>query len=170
MTDPLTLTKLIILYMLSKAETPVLKTQVFGFIMEKDYTNYFTLMQACSELCDAKFIETRIILNGPHLAILEEGEATLKSFSDRISLAIKEDIAQFFSENSIDVKSSHNVNTNYYKAGRNEYIAELSLKEEDSELLLLRISMPTEEAVRAMCENFEGKSDELFGLIVDKLM
>ena len=109
-------------------------------------------------------------MNGPHLAILEEGEATLKSFSDRISLAIKEDIAQFFRENSIDVKSSHNVNTNYYKAGRNEYIAELSLKEDDSELLLLRVSMPTEEAVRAMCENFEGKSDELFGLIVDKLM
>jgi len=170
MTDPLTLTKLIILYMLHKAGTPVLKTQVFGFIMEKDYTNYFTLMQACSELCDAKFIETRMILNGPHLAILEDGEATLKSFSDRISQAIKDDVVQYFHDNKIDVKSSRNVNTNYYKAGRSEYVAELALKEEDSELLMLRIAMPTEEAVRAMCENFEEKSDELFGLIVDKLL
>lgn len=170
MTDPLTLTKLIILYMLDKAGNPMLKTQVFGFIMEKDYTNYFTLMQACTELCEAKFIETRIIMNGPHLAILEDGENTLKSFSDRISTAIKEDISEFFKVNKLETKSSLNINTNYYRVSRSEYIAELSLKEEESELLMLKISMPTEESVRAMCENFEGKSEELYNLIVDKLL
>lgn len=170
MTDPLTLTKLIILYMLHKAGNPMLKTQVFGFIMEKDYTNYFTLMQACSELCDAGFIETRIIMNGPHLAILSDGEATLKSFSDRISQAIKDDISEYFMVNRLETKSSLNVNTNYYKATRNEYVAELSLKEDDSELLMIKISMPTEESVCAMCENFESKSEELYNLIVDKLM
>ena len=170
MTDPLTLTKLIILYMLNKVGTPMLKTQVFGFVLDKDYTNYFTLMQACSELCDANFIETRIIMNGPHLAILEEGERTLLSFSDRISAGIKEDVAQFFKDNKLETKSSLNVNTNYYRASRSEYVAELSLKEDNSELLMLKISMPTEEAVRAMCENFEGKSEELYNLIVDKLL
>ncbi|MDO4187384.1 MAG: DUF4364 family protein [Lachnospiraceae bacterium] len=170
MTDPLTLTKLIILYMLDKAGNPMLKTQVFGFIMEKDYTNYFTLMQACTELCEAKFIETRIIMNGAHLAILEDGENTLKSFSDRISNAIKDDIVEFFRVNKLETKSSLNINTNYYKVSRSEYVAELSLKEEDSELLMLKISMPTEESVRAMCENFEGQSEELYNLIVDKLL
>ena len=170
MTEPLTLTKLIILYMLHKAGNPMLKTSVFGFIMDKDYTNYFTLMQACQELQEARFIETRIIMNGAHLAILEDGENTLKSFSDRISLAIKEDIAEYFRLNKLETKSSLNVNTNYYKASRSEYVAELSLKEDDSELLMLKISMPTEDAVIAMCENFEGKSEELYNLIVDKLM
>jgi len=170
MTDPLTLTKLIILYMLHKAGNPMLKTQVFGFIMDNDYTNYFTLMQACGELCDAGFIETRIIMNGPHLAILEDGEKTLQSFSDRISTAIKDDIAEFFRQNRLETKSSLNVNTNYYKVSRGEYIAELSFKEENSELLMLKISMPTEESVRAMCENFEDKSEELYNIIVDKLL
>jgi len=170
MTDPLTLTKLIILYMLHKAGNPMLKTQVFGFIMDNDYTNYFTLMQACGELCDAGFIETRIIMNGPHLAILEDGEKTLQSFSDRISAAIKEDIAEFFRQNRLETKSSLNVNTNYYEVSRSEYIAELSLKEDNSELLMIKISMPTEESVRAMCENFEDKSEELYNIIVDKLL
>jgi len=170
MTDPLTLTKLIILYMLHKAGNPMLKTQIFGFIMDRDYTNYFTLMQACSELCDASLIETRIIMNGPHLAILEDGENTLRSFSDRLSTGIKEDVTNFLRENSLEIKSSRNVNTNYYKASRNEYVAELSLKEENSELLMLKISMPTEESVRAMCENFEDRGDELYNLIVDKLL
>ena len=170
MTEPLTLTKLIILYMLHKAGNPMLKTSVFGFIMDKDYTNYFTLMQACQELCEAKFIETRIIMNGAHLAILEDGESTLKSFSDRISQGIKDDIIDYFKVNMLETKSSLNVNTNYYRSNRNEYVAELSLKEDDSELLMLKISMPTEESVIAMCENFEGKSEELYNLIVDKLL
>lgn len=170
MTEPLTLTKLIILYMLDKAGTPMLKTQVFGFILDKDYTNYFTLMQACGELCDAGFIETRIIMNGPHLAILSDGENTLKSFSDRISQGIKDDVAAFFKENRLEIKSNLNVNTNYYKSSMHEYVAELSLKEEDSELLMIKISMPTEDSVRAMCENFEEQSNELYNLIVDKLM
>lgn len=170
MTEPLTLTKLIILYMLKKAGTPMLKTQVFGFILDKDYTNYFTLMQACSELCDASFIETRIIMNGPHLAILPDGESTLNSFSERISTAIKEDVAQFFLENRLETKSNLNVNTNYYRASMHEYVAELSLKEDNSELLMIKISMPTEDSVRAMCENFEDNSNELYNLIVDKLM
>jgi hypothetical protein len=30
--------------------------------------------------------------------------------------------------------------------------------------------MPTEDSARAMCENFEGKSEELYDLIVDKLL
>lgn len=170
MTEPLTLTKLIILYMLHIAGTPILKTQVLGFITENDYTNYFTLMQACGELCDAKFIEMRMIMNGPHLAILPDGEKALDSFSDRISHGIKDDIVAFFAENHIETKSTLNVNTNYYKAAGNEYIAELSLKDDGMEQLLLRIAMPTEEAVVAMCENFEEKSEELYNLIVDKLL
>lgn len=170
MTDPLTLTKLIILYMLNKAGNPMLKTQVFSFIMDNDYTNYFTLMQACSELCDNGLIETRIIMNGPHLAILDDGMKTLGSFSDRISQGIKEDVNNYLKACKLETKSSLNVNTNYYRASRSEYVAELSLKEEGSELLMLRISMPTEESARAMCENFEGKSEELYNLIVDKLL
>lgn len=170
MTDPLTLTKLIILYMLSRAGNPMLKTQVFSFIMDNDYTNYFTLMQACGELCEANFIETRIIMNGAHLAILEDGENTLKSFSDRISNAIKDDVNEYLKACKLETKSNRNVNTNYYRATRNEYIAELSYKEDNSELLMLKISMPTEDSARAMCENFEEKSEELYSLIVDKLL
>ena len=170
MTDPLTLTKLIILYMLNKAGNPVLKTHVFSFIMDNDYTNYFTLMQACTELCDNGLAETRIIMNGPHLAILDDGVETLSSFSDRISQPIKDDINNYLKACNLETKSSLNVNTNYYKASRNEFVAELNLKEEGSELLTLSISMPTEDSARAMCEPFDGKSEELYDLIVDKLL
>lgn len=156
--------------MLNKAGYPILKSKVFGFITDNDYTNYFTLIQASGELEEAGFIETRIIMNGAHLAILDDGVDTLKSFNDRLPQVIKDDIFRFLQDNDIEVKSTKNVNTNYYKSGQNEYTAELSLKDEGSELLMLKIAMPTEAAAKAMCENFEDNSQDLYELIVDKLM
>lgn len=38
--DPLTLYKLIVLYMLDRVNFPLTKAQVCDFIQEKDYTNF----------------------------------------------------------------------------------------------------------------------------------
>ncbi|MCR4684249.1 MAG: DUF4364 family protein, partial [Lachnospiraceae bacterium] len=63
MTEPLTLYKLIVLYMLDQVYFPLTKSQIFDFILEKDYTNYFTLNQAASELIDSGLVESRSIRN-----------------------------------------------------------------------------------------------------------
>ena len=43
--EALTLYKLIVLYMLNKVNFPLTNTQLSEFILEKEYTNYFTLQQ-----------------------------------------------------------------------------------------------------------------------------
>ena len=48
--DTLTLYKLIILYILDKVDFPLTNAQVSDFILEKEYTNYFNIQQAISEL------------------------------------------------------------------------------------------------------------------------
>ena len=44
-TDPLTLYKLIVLYMLDKVKFKLTYSQISGFILEKEYTNFLTLQQ-----------------------------------------------------------------------------------------------------------------------------
>ena len=49
--DPLTLYKLIVLYMLNKVSFPLSSSQISDFILEKDYTNFLTSETApCSQL------------------------------------------------------------------------------------------------------------------------
>ncbi len=43
--DPLTLYKLIVLYMLDRVNFPMTNAQVSDYILEKEYTNYLTLQQ-----------------------------------------------------------------------------------------------------------------------------
>ena len=51
--DPLTLYKLIVLYMLNRVTFPLTTAQVSDFILGKEYTNFLTLQQVINELTDA---------------------------------------------------------------------------------------------------------------------
>ena len=58
MAEALTQYKLTILYMLDKADFPLTNTQISNFMLDKDYTTYFTIQQAISELIDAGLMRT----------------------------------------------------------------------------------------------------------------
>ena len=60
MADTLTLYKLIVLKMLDEADAPLTGAQITDFILEKEYTNYFTLQQVLSEMSETGLV-TRCI-------------------------------------------------------------------------------------------------------------
>ena len=59
--DPLTLYKLIVLYMLNRVTFPLTKAQVGDFVLEREYTTFLTLQQAISELIDADMVKAKSI-------------------------------------------------------------------------------------------------------------
>ena len=97
-TDPLTLYKLIVLYMLDKVKFKLTYSQISGFILEKEYTNFLTLQQVISDLQDAELIKTDASMNRTFFSITEEGRNTLSYFGNRIGDAIIDDIDTFLSE------------------------------------------------------------------------
>ena len=56
-TEASTLYKLMILYMLSKVNFPLSNTQISEFMLDKQYTNYFTLQEVLNSLADDGFIQ-----------------------------------------------------------------------------------------------------------------
>lgn len=93
--DPLTLYKLIILYMLDRTQFKLTYSQISSFILEKEYTNFMTLQQVISDLRDAELIKTDTSLNRTFFFITEDGRNTLSYFKYRISDAIIDDINTF---------------------------------------------------------------------------
>ena len=75
--EPMTLYKLIILYMLDRATQPLTKAQIDDFILEKEYTNYLTLQQAIAELCEIQLISTETFHNRTPLMLTEEGKSSI---------------------------------------------------------------------------------------------
>lgn len=71
MATPFTVYKLIILYMLRNSSSPITNSEISEFILDREYTNYFHLQQALSELEETELIEKRTIPILPTIILLK---------------------------------------------------------------------------------------------------
>ena len=169
MQEPLTLYKLMVLYMLDRVSFPLTKAQVGDFIQEKGYTNFFTIQQVISELIDTNLITAKSIRNRTHLAITDEGRETLHYFENRISDAIKNDVASYFSEKEFDLRNEVSVQGDYYKSTSGEYEAHLSAKERGITMVGITLSVPAEEMAASICDNWQKKNQAIYQYLVSQL-
>ena len=107
--EPLTLYKLIVLYLLNKVSFPLTMAQVSDLILEKEYTSYLTLQQVINELAQAGLITAKTLVNRTHLQITEEGRNTLSYFENRISDAIKTDIGEYLKKNELEMRNESSI-------------------------------------------------------------
>ncbi|MDY5871180.1 MAG: DUF4364 family protein [Suilimivivens sp.] len=169
MHDPLTLYKLIVLYMLTRVDFPLTKAQVGDFILGKEYTNFLTLQQAIGELIDAGLVTAQSIRNRTHLTITGEGRETLRFFQNQINDSIKSDIDDFFRENEIELRNEVSILADYYKSTSGEYEAHLIAKDKNVDLVNITISVPSEETAAAICDNWQKKNQDIYQYLISQL-
>lgn len=169
MQDPLTLYKLIVLYMLDRVTFPLTKSQICDFIQEKEYTNFFTLQQVISELIDAGLVTARSIRNRTQLVITDEGRETLHFFENRISDAIRAEIDTFFAESELELRNEVSVQSDYYKATSGEYEAHLVAKERGITMVDITLSVPAEEVASSICDNWQKKNQAIYQYLATEL-
>jgi len=168
--EPLATYKLIVLYMLDQVEFPLKKSQIFDFVLLKGYANWMPLQQAISELMEVKYISSQSIRNSTHLSITEEGRSALGFLKGEINEGIRNDIKDYFKKNELNMRNDVSSLANYYRDANGEYTTELVVKERNSDILNIKITMPTEEASRSICENWQDNSQEIYEYLVSKLM
>ncbi len=167
--DPLTLYKLIILYMLDKVNFPLTSAQISEFVLGKEYTSFLTLQQAIHELKEASLLTTYPTANRTLLEITAEGSKTLHFFKDQINNAIKEEIHEFFLVNEIEMRNESSILANYYKSTSGEYEAHLVAREGKVTLVDITLSVPTREAAAAICDNWQKKNQEVYEFLTKQL-
>ncbi|MBR1852996.1 MAG: DUF4364 family protein [Lachnospiraceae bacterium] len=167
--DPLTLYKLIVLYMLNRVTFPLTAAQVSDFMLEREYTNFMTLQQVIAELSDAGMLSSQTIGNRTQLKITEEGIETLHYFDNRISPSIKQDIDHYFQENEMTLRNEVSVQSHYYKSTSGEYEANLIAKDRNITLINLTLSVPTEDIARGICENWQTKNETIYQYLIQEL-
>lgn len=167
--DPLTLYKLIVLYMLNRVSFPMTTAQVSDFILGREYTNFLTLQQVINELTDAKMISSETIRNRTHLAITGEGRDTLNFFQNRISDAIKQEINTYFRENEFSLRNEVSVLGDYYKSTSGEYEAHLVAKDRGIRVVDITLSVPNEATAAAICDNWQKKNQNIYQYLIQQL-
>lgn len=170
MSDPLTLYKLIILYMLKKVDFPLTNAQISAFILEQEYTTYFTLQQAISELLESGLIRVETIRNTSQYYLTEDGDETLGYFEQEISKPILEDIDSYIQANKMELRNEKAIVADYDKNTAGEYSVHLRIKEKKGDLLDLTISVPDKDQAEAICNQWDKKCQTVYEFLMNTLL
>ena len=168
--DTVMLYKLIILYMLDKVDFPLTNAQISNFMLDKDYTDYFTIQQVISELVDTDFIRMQTIRNSSHYEITASGKETLSFFDNKISPAIQSDILEYLQVNRITLRNEASTLSDFYEVKKGEYMANLKVKEKNSTVIEINISVPTKEDAQRICSNWSLKNQEVYASVLKELL
>lgn len=164
-----TLYKLIILYMLQKVNFPLTNAQISDYILDRGYTNYFHLQQAISEMLDTHLVEVETIRNTSYYQMTEEGRHTLEFFVKEISSEIRDDIDQYLKDNSYEMRNEVSTIADYYKNTRQEYEVRCQVREQNSSLIDLTLTVPSEKAAKTICNNWKTKSQAVYSFLMKTL-
>lgn len=168
--DALTLYKLMILFILDKVDFPLTNAQISNFILEKEYTNYFTIQEAINDLIDSELIQSDTIRNSSYYKITSSGTETLSFFNTKIPEAIKEDIIDYLRKNQYSLREEVSTLSDYFEVKKDEFMVRCQVKERNNTLIDLSISVPGEETAVNICNNWKAKSQEIYSYLISNLI
>ena len=170
MSEPFTLYKLIVLYMLEKVDFPLTNSQISEFVLDREYTTYFTLQSVFSELVDSGMIRQETILNSSYYTLTESGEEALRFFHNRISKTIRDEIDQYIGDHRLQLRDEVSVLADYYKNTANEYSVHCVVKEKYSNPIELTITVPDEAQAKTVCRNWKQRCQAIYEHVMKELL
>lgn len=170
LSEPMTLYKLMNLYMLKQVNFPLTNAQLTDFFLQHEYASYFTLQQALGELHESGLIRTESTHNSTRYVITREGEETLSFFGKNISPAIVEDMNSYLKENRFRMRNEVGIVADYYKSTSQDFVVHCEVREGKTTLIELDVSVPDKEQAETMCSHWKKRSQEVYAFVMKTLL
>ena len=170
MTEPRTLYKMIILYMLRRVTFPLTNSQITEFVLGQNYTDYYHLQEAINDLLEVKLIVGEKVRNVTQYVATPEGEQTLEYFSNMIPDAIRRDIDVYLKENAFELRNVSYIRADYERTENQEYAVRCEVREGKDTVISLTLTVPTEEDAEHICSVWPDRSSEIYAELMNKLL
>ena len=168
--EPMTLYKLMTLYMLNHVNFPLTNSQLSDFFVSHEYTVYTTLQQALSELCDSGLARSKSTRNITQYEITDEGMQALSFFVKDISAEIVNDMDTYIKENKFRLRSEVNTSADYTKINDNDYLVQCKVIEGSSCLMDLSLTVQDEKMADDMGLRWKECSQAIYSYTIKKLL
>lgn len=165
-----TIYKLIVLYLLDCVEFPLTNGQICEFILEEQYTDYFTIQQTLTEMLEMGLLEKEVIRNTSNYTMTESGKETLTLLQDEISDGIKADTIKYLKANKFRLREENAVVADYCNNENEGYTVKLQVKERQNPIIDLTLEVPIERQAILFCDNWKKKSSQIYQYLMKELM
>lgn len=161
--------KMIVLYMLENIDFPLTNSQITNFFLDREYTTYFHVQETIHELEESKLIEEKQQGTSTIYHLTEEGTKTISYFSQNIPGAIRREINAYLKEHGHALRNQNSVIADYYRTPQHEYTVQCQVREKQTLLINLELTVPTEEIAREFCKQWPKKCDEIYAYLMQTL-
>lgn len=161
---------MIVLYMLKRCQMPLSKSQIYDFILEKEYTNFLTLQEVFSELASSGLITEKTMANRTYLELTEDGAKTLEFFGNRVNPAVRDQIDEYLKANNMKLINETAIKGDYRKVADNDYEVRMIATDGNQVLMDLTMSVPTEETAQSILDKWQNRNQEIYSYLVKELM
>ena len=159
-----------ILYMLRCSGIKLTTSDISDFIVEKGYTDAFTLQININELIEANLIKSEKKHNRSFLELTEEGHESSILLETRLSKDVRSSIYNYIAINKNSIRSSHSIQTKIDESPDGRYICQLSCQGKTGELYGITLSFPAKSLAEEACNNFSKHSTDIYRYIIDKIV
>lgn len=156
--------------MLDRVDFPLSNTTISEFINETGYTDYATIQQVIGILQDDGLIIVESSRSNTSYTLSSQGKEMLGYFGNKISDEIKKEINDYLTKNKYELKQTTNIVSEYYRNTSGEYSVHCCVKENNSNLIELTLSVPDEEIAGIMCDSWKEKSQEIYEYIMKHML
>ncbi len=168
--EPITIYKLMILYMLSHVNFPLTNSQLSDFFISHNYTNYFSFQQAVNELVEVGLIQSHSHHGSTKYELTSQGEDTIKFFGSKLNPSAVSDMDKYLKQNNFKfVTESSNI-AEYYRNSDLDYIVHFEVREGKTKLINLELSAMNEKTAKHMCDKWRDKSSDIYKFIISNLL
>ncbi len=170
MAEPDTIYRVMILYMLDEVDFPLTNTQISNFLLEKDYTDYFSVNKILNGLVDAELIKCFSTHNNTQYYLTGEGKLTLSYFKDKLNDSIIADIQEYLNENILKLKEENRAFAAFIPTINDSYDVRCQIQESSHPVIDLTINVKTKEQANAICSNWIKQNSNVYTYLMDVLL
>jgi DNA-binding PadR family transcriptional regulator len=156
--------------MLSLVDFPLTNSQISEFILEREYTSYFKIQQAISDLLTGGFLTEDSTYRRTYYSMSDQGKEVLTYFINDIPVAIKDDIESFIKAQTRQLRDESAVKSDYSENINREYTVHCSVFEKGEPLIDLTLNAPTKAAAEKIANNWNAKNQEIYAHIMEALL
>ena len=145
-------------------------SQITQVILETEVMNYFSLQQFLSQLMDSNFLKIYEDSNKEYYTLTQKGIEALEYFLSRIPAQITEKIDEYIKLNKENLLADTQVKSSFVRQSDNEYIVNLRVIENQSNLIDLNLNVSSEKQAKLICDNWKKNASYMYAEVIDLLI
>ena len=161
--------KLLILYIMKKMNVDLTNSQITQIVLETEVMNYFSFQQFLSELIESKFLNIYKEDDREYYRLTQRGLEMLEYFLPKVndnSLKIND----YIKKNKERILSETEVKATFKKENEREFIVNLRVIENNSDLINLNVIVSSEKQAMLICKNWKNNASYIYAEIIQSLI